>query len=175
MKPPIDAEQQLSAQGVHGFLARLTHALSSRTQTDIAKDCHLSRSTIQQYYAQERYPNLINLTTIANATGFSLHWLLFGHDQPQHSSLFTVTDDVMSPSIKNHSQVMVRPLTQAPHHPYPDGLYLISDSQGQHLRRLQWREEAKHYCIFGDNLAYPPHLKKSVNVLGVVEAVLTPI
>ncbi|HIF9114798.1 TPA: hypothetical protein ACX6O7_003614 [Photobacterium damselae] len=153
----------------------MTQALSSRPQMDIAKASRLSRSTISQYHAQARYPNLINLTAIANATGFSLHWLLFGHDQQQHSSLFTVTDDVMSPTIKKHSQVMVRPITQAPHHPYPDGLYLISDSQGQHLRRLQWREEAKHYCVFGDNTAYPSHLRKNMNVIGVVEAVLTPI
>ncbi|MGR5333702.1 helix-turn-helix domain-containing protein [Photobacterium damselae] len=175
MKPPIDAEQQLSAQGVYGFLARLTQALSCRPRTDIAKDCHLSRSTISLYHAQERYPDLIKLATIANVTGFSLHWLLYGHDNQQHPTLFTLTDDVMSPSIKNHSQVMVRPIRPSLRYPYPDGLYLISDLQGQYIRRLQWREESQHYCVFGDNPAYPPHLKKSVDVLGVVTAVLTPI
>ncbi|HIF9266858.1 TPA: helix-turn-helix domain-containing protein [Photobacterium damselae] len=182
-------EHYLLKQGLGSYRNRLKHALAQQSFVKLADKTGMKSDTLRQYNAEVAHPSLPRLAAIAHESGVSLQWLLFGDVEPAKAPTglkdiklkervkeFTVLDDVMSPTLAVSSVVQYKPLKPQPKSKiFSDGLYIISTKQGEVLRRIQWQDNDECYLVFGDNHQYQPQLIKSLQVIGKVTAMYTPL
>ena len=73
-----DIDKYLQAQGINNFFHRLSIAIKSSSVYTVAEASNISRSTLYQYLNEASYPDIARLAAIAENTGYSISWLLFG-------------------------------------------------------------------------------------------------
>lgn len=177
-----DIDKYLQAQGINNFFHRLSIAIKSSSVYTVAEASNISRSTLYQYLNEASYPDIARLAAIAENTGYSISWLLFGNKQEQIKiknkgaiSCLLIPDDSMTPTLPEGAEVVYQTLTPTPDTPVFDGIYVIATARGNLVRRLQWREDDKEYLILCSNVDYPSQTMKNVNIIGKVTAVMTAI
>ncbi|CED57951.1 putative DNA binding helix-turn helix protein (plasmid) [Aliivibrio wodanis] len=177
-KYPASSDLHLKKHNVIGFFERLDTALRTTSVNKLSKKTDISVNTIKSYLYRHNYPDLPRLATIAEHTGYSLSWLLFGHEKTQHKQdrfELTILDDAMTPTLPEGAEVVYQTLTPTSNSPVLDGIYVIATARGNLVRRLQWREDDKAYLVLCTNVDYPSQTMKSVNIIGKVTAVMTAI
>ncbi|GIU51118.1 hypothetical protein TUM4438_39580 [Shewanella sairae] len=177
-KTPNNGELHLKNQQLTNLFHRLKIALKTKTYSAISKEANISIDSIRAYAVQRTYPDIIRLAAIADTTGFSVRWLLFGDEvEPtnEKSCRLIIKDDVMSPKIQKGTQIEYEKLSLPKGSIFNDGLYVIAAPQGNIARRLQWQHTENEYVVFGDNAVYPKQRVKDVNVIGIVTAIFTPL
>ncbi|WP_394167807.1 hypothetical protein [Photobacterium piscicola] len=177
-KTLVNSKLHLTNQHLFDLYHRLKIALKTKTYSTLSKETSISIDSIRSYSVQRTYPDITRLAAIADATGFSVRWLLFGDDiEPinKKSCRLIVQDDVMNPKIPKNTQIEYEKCSFPEGSIVSDGLYVIATAQGCIARRLQWQHTDKEYLIFGDNPAYPQQRVKQINIIGTVTAILIPI
>ncbi|EGQ8101958.1 hypothetical protein MW344_003790 [Vibrio parahaemolyticus] len=181
------AKQLHANQSLTIFSHRLAVSIQKQSVPLLVKQTGVSETMLYQYASEKAYPTLPKLALIAQECGVSLAWL-FSDDErdekqantdnsaPSKLQQFTVTDDVMHPTIKQHVNIqyqLLKPIAKKKR--WQDGLYVLTNQQGLIVRRVQWCENNDSYRVYGDNPNYPPQIMSAIAPIGKVTAIIQPI
>lgn len=142
----------------------------------------IAKSTLH-YYLKGRLPTLPKLALVAQECDVPLSSLFCDVETKAvkqkpgaHKQTLTMVDDVMHPTIPQHSDVQFTPVDTLPKKQrWPDGLYVLTSAQGLIVRRLQWREDQQRYQLHGDNPHYASQTLQEVSPVGKVTALIHPL